>query len=404
MSVRAVPQIDVNLVDYDFNQDPYPTLERIRAAGPVVFNALVPDGYMVPGYKNVQRVMGNVRKFQQPTEFFVDLFGGIVFEAIDTPRHDEIRAVWAHEFRRDTLQEKWSETITEVVDARLDGFLERVESGETVDAVANLTRGIPTVMMAHLMAIPKDDYEDFAEWSDAMGTILEGMADPSPRGVETLRVASAGTAGLNRYIAGSIEERATRPGDDLISLMTIAAPTLEMPHEELVATNTQLVFAGNETTAKLMANALIVLANHPDQRRALVADRSLLPQAIEELHRFETIAQSGAPRIVINGDAEIEGTVIPEGATIQMLIGAANRDPSRWERPDEFDIFRAPQQHLGFGFGMHSCLGLSLGRLEIQIFLDRLLDRLPEWEVDGVIDYGTNFHIRGPRSVPVAKG
>jgi cytochrome P450 len=174
-----------------------------------------------------------------------------------------------------------------------------------------------------------------------------------------------------------------------------------MTDNEVIASNTQLVFAGNETTAKLMAHTLVSLAAHPDQRRLLAGDRSLIPQAIEEVHRWQTITQF-IDRDVRNGDVQLGGVVIPNGSVVTPMQGAANRDPARWETASSFDITRPPRQHLGFGFGMHSCIGLNLARLEAQIWLDRFLDELPDYEVVRDVDYGSNFQLRGPLAVQIA--
>jgi len=182
----------------------------------------------------------------------------------------------------------------------------------------------------------------------------------------------------------------------------VASPYAEsdMTEQEIIASNTQLVFAGNETTAKLMAHTLVTLAAHPDQRRRLAEDRTLVPAAIEEVHRFQTIAQF-MDRFV-RADVEIEGVLLPKRSVVTALEGAANRDPERWDDASSFDVTRPARQHLGFGFGMHSCIGLNLARLEATIWLDRLLDHLPEFEVVGDVDYGKNFQIRGPLAVHVA--
>jgi cytochrome P450 len=138
--------------------------------------------------------------------------------------------------------------------------------------------------------------------------------------------------------------------------------------------------AGNETTTRLIGWAGKVLADHPDQRRELVEDRSLLPNAIEELLRFEP----PAPHIgrYVAADVELHGSTVPAGSAILLLVGGANRDPRRFDDPDRFDIHRDVGQHLTFGYGIHYCLGAALARLEGRLALDEILTRFPEWEVD----------------------
>jgi cytochrome P450 len=397
--VHEAPSFDFNFVDREFNRDPYPVLEHIRELGPVVYNRSSPDAYMVPGFSDCRAVLADPRQFAQPTEFFLELFGGMVFEAYDTPRHDEIRGVWANAFRRDTLAAGRADLIARVVEQQLEPFAERLKAGEVVDAVPELTRPIPTLVVAEMLGVPQSMHSDFASWSDAMAGLREGTADPTPDGPLKVRAATDATAALNAYMSERVAA-APSAGDDLVTMMVRSEVGATMPAQELIANNTQLVFAGNETTSKLMAHVLVVLAAHPDQRHALVRDRSLLPQAVEEIHRYATVAQTGHKRVT-GGDAVIAGVPVPEGSMVQLLAGAANRDPARWNDPASFDIHRERKQHVGFGFGMHTCLGLNLTRLEVMILLDRLLDVIPDWEVAGDVEYGRGFFIRGPIVLPV---
>lgn len=376
-TLRKAPVLNVRFSDPEFREDGWAAYERIRAAGPVVYSPgpldagdLAPnDGYLLTGYRTCARVLGNVRKFQQPPEFYTNKFGDLVFEGIDGQRHDDIRGVWAHEFQRERLKEARLDIVEEVVAEHLDPFLDRVLAGETLDAVSELHRRIPLSVMLYMLDLPRSDHDMLLAWTDMMSGIA--LVD--------------GTAQINAYLAVVAEERAKNPGPDLISMMLTSDLAKTMTRGEIVANSGQLVFAGGGTTTSLMSSCLILLAKHPDQRRAAQADRTLMPQAIEEAMRFKGVTQVTAPRIVTDGDAEIDGVRVPEGAQAVPIVGAANRDPSRWDRPGEFDIVREHKGHLGFGFGMHNCLGLNLARLEVDIYLNRLLDRLPEWQIPAEI-------------------
>jgi cytochrome P450 len=276
-----------------------------------------------------------------------------------------------------------------------------VLDGETVDAVESLTRGIPTQVISNLLGIEEDRREEFSRWSDAMGAVATAMFDQSDAGRAALQAGLDATKLLNACISAEVQRRRTCPGGDLISTMVGSPVAATMTEAEITANNTQLVFAGNETTAKWMAHTLVALARHPDQRQALVQDRSLIPRALEEVLRYETIAQLGR-RTVRTVDARVAGVPIAEGDIVACLLGAADRDPNRWTQPNDFDISRPQKQHFGFGFGLHLCIGLNLARLEAQIWLDRLLDRLPQWQLAGDISYGVNFVLRGPSAVPIA--
>src|SRR5581483_6474504 len=284
----------------------------------------------------------------------------------------------------------------------LDEFVPRLLDGETLDAIEHLTRAIPTRVIAVLLGIDEGDQRQFSDWSDAMGAVAGALFDPSERGREILRAGLEATKQLNAYIADEVAKRRDRPGDDLISKMVTSPVAGTMSEAEIVANNTQLVFAGNETTAKWMAHTLVTLARHPDQRRALVAERARIPAALEEVLRYETVAQIGKRTVRAEG-AEVGGVPIPLGDTVTCLLGAADRDPARWARPAEFDTRRPAKNHFGFGFGLHYCLGINLARLETAIWLDHLFDRLPAWDLGGEIDYGINFVLRGPVAVPMAR-
>jgi cytochrome P450 len=401
-AVSEVPTFDVTFTEPGFNQDPYPVLEQIRALGPVVYNP-AQQKLMVTGYRDSARVLGNVRRFDSSglVEYFRSSFGGITMEALDSDRHHLVRAIWSEQFERQALHRQRG-LITEVVDSQLVEFAARVRDGETLDAIPEMIRNIPTLVIAHLLGIEPDMFAEFSAWSDAIGDISESIFDTSPAAAALVSKGVAATAALNEYIAEQVRRRRGRGGDDLISVMVESDyGRTGMELSEIVASNTQLVFAGNETTAKLMASTIVALAQHPDQRRALAADRSLIPAAFEETHRWQTLVQVGF-RWAVTDEASLVGVPVTAGTEVMVLAGAANRDPNRWERPAEFDIRRPGLQHLGFGFGMHVCLGLNLARLEAEIWLNRLMDLLPDFELaEDEVDYGLNFILRGPVAVPL---
>jgi cytochrome P450 len=171
-----------------------------------------------------------------------------------------------------------------------------------------------------------------------------------------------------------------------------------------VLTYTQvLAGAGNETTGRLVGWLAKVLAEHPDQRRELVEDRTLIPTAVDETLRYEPTGPHLARYVA--RDVEYYGTTVPEGSAMLLLVGSANRDERRYDRPDEFDIHRTDGQHLTFGYGLHFCLGASLARLEGRVALDELLTRFPEWHVDyDGITLSSTSTVRGWESMPIIVG
>ena len=402
-SATPVPVLNTTFFEPGFNEDPYPLIEEIRSRGRVVHNE-TRGTWMVTSYRDVVHVLGRAQHYTLPEGILLEVFGGPTMETIDDPaRHNAMRAIWAKDFQRGRLAEI-EPMIEQVVDDELGPFVERVRSGEVVDAITAMTRNIPTLVVAHLLGIETAMFAEFSAWSDAMGAMPEGALNPSEGGMAIVEKGQEASRELNAYIASQVAERRQSPTEDLIGKM-VAAPYARssMTEQEIVASNTQLVFAGNETTAKLMAHTLVSLAAHPDQRRRLVEERDLVPQAIEEVLRWQTIAQF-IDRQVQGEPAEIAGVELPVGSKVTVMHGAANRDPDRWDHPEAFDVARPHRPHLGFGTGMHSCIGLNLARLEVQIWLNRLLDLLPAYEVAGPVEYGANFQLRGPLAVEIAAG
>jgi cytochrome P450 len=186
--------------------------------------------------------------------------------------------------------------------------------------------------------------------------------------------------------ADYIEWRATHPSDDLMTQLLNAEFDDEhgdkrtLTRQEVLTYTAVIAGAGNETTGRLIGWLAKVLAEHPDQRRAIVDDRSLIPNAIDETLRFEPTGHATAR--YVTEDVEYYGATVPAGSSILLLMASANRDQRRYENPDVYDITRDDIQHLTFGYGMHFCLGASLARLEGKVALDELLNRFPEWDVD----------------------
>jgi cytochrome P450 len=399
----SIPSVSTDLQSERFNRDPYPVLAELRRIGPVVFHEGL-GRFLVLSFAGCTEVLGDVRRFDSSglAGFFEDHFGGLTMEALDDRRHDQMRAVWAPDFQRGRLDRRRN-LVVDVVRRFTVPFVERVRDGEVVDAMTTMTRGIPTLVMARMLGLEDDCWPQLAAWSEAMGRMSEGLRDPSSRGEALVRASHAATAELNAYLSGVLDERLSRPlaGDDLLSLMLRDDFGRSMSAQEVVASATQLVFAGTETTSKLMATTLVALAEYPDQAELVRADRALVPKVVEEVHRWRTLTQV-IPRHACADDSSVQGVPIPRGAAVDVLTGAANRDPHRWEDPDRFDVRRGFRGHLGFGHGMHICLGLSLARLEMQVWLDLVLDMLSGYRIAAPLDYGQNFNIRAPKEVLIA--
>ncbi|MGV0782667.1 cytochrome P450 [Mycolicibacterium sp. XJ775] len=400
------PLLSFDTTDPAFVAEPWGRYREIRDLGGIVFNERI-NRWMVGEFDLVKQILSAPSRFgsERGQVEHAAVFGGPTMEFYDGPHHDQIRSIWSGDFRPRALA-RLRPLIAEIVRSRLEPVAARLRDGETVEVVSELTRGIPTEVIAHMLGVEPEMVGQFTVWSDAMGASAEGYSMPNGHGADLIAAGKHATAQLNSYIREQLPRRGCPADDswDLIGTMVAHEYACEhMTEQEIVASNTQLVFAGNETTAKLLAQIVATLATHPDQRRALQADRTLALDAVEEVHRLETVSHS-IFRDVVGDGVTVGNVAMADGERITLLLGAANRDPRRWEQPDDFDVTRRKLSHLGFAFGLHSCLGMNLARLEAQIFLEELIGTVGDWQLAGPLDYGTNYTVRGPSRVLVSLG
>jgi cytochrome P450 len=293
-------------------------------------------------------------------------------------------------FTQRALARRENDLVAQVGGKLIDRFADRGRA----DLVREFTFPYPTQIIAGLLGLPREDYAQFQRWSISLLSII----------VNRERALAASEA-LRDYFIPILAARRAEPRDDLISSLAHAEIDGEkLADEEIFSFLRLLLPAGVETTYRSTGNLLLGLLSNPDQLDAVRADRSLIPQAIEEAVRWEppllTITR------VATRDTELAGVSIPAGSTVMPMLGSANRDEERWSDPDRFDVFRAQRPHIGFGHGTHVCLGMHLARLEMRVALELLFDRLPNLRLD---PEGDDPHIRGqvfrsPTSLPVLFG
>jgi cytochrome P450 len=239
------------------------------------------------------------------------------------------------------------------------------------DLVSMLSGPLPTTVIAEMLGVEAERLDDFKRWSD---DVVLGTSRPSDAAVRT-RVRKSG-AELRAYFERLIKRRRTNPGEDVITALVRAEEEREMlSASEILALAVLLLLAGNETTTNLIGNAVRNLLSHPAELAKVRADRTLVPSLVEEVLRYESSVQL-LPRQTAR-EVELEGGKIPAGATVFLLLGAANRDERKFPEPDRFDVTRNPQDHVAFGYGIHYCLGAPLARLEGRIALESLLFDCP---------------------------
>ncbi|MCE0765069.1 cytochrome P450 [Pseudonocardia kujensis] len=408
------PEYSINFMEPERNKNPFPELNALREMAPVVYNPAIKT-YMATTYSAARTVLRDEARFSQDVEFGRRFLGGETLTSTSKPFHTRIRAVLGPQLTRGSIDDA-SGWMTRTVHELVDPVIDRMLDGETVDPVTAAIHYIPAAVITEMLGLEPEGRERFRAWMPAIIGLadVDGQADPEIA-AELLRNGLAAQEEVKEYCGRLLRERRRNPGNDLIS--TLATSTLgeadqqgagddpdavtHFTEADFVAQISQLILAAQDNTAHLMSNMLILLARHPDQRRAIEHDRELLPQAMEEANRH-TGSIMFLPRLVRHGDVELEGYHIPNGARVWSLHGSADRDPSRWERPDDFDIFREYKTNIGFGFGAHNCIGVSLARKEVSLFLNRFLDRAPEWQLATEdFSFGSTFISRGPEAVPL---
>jgi cytochrome P450 len=280
----------------------------------------------------------------------------------------------------------------------LDAVEPDLRAGKPVDLMTKVCRPLPAYVIAYMMGVEDDMIPTVIRWSDLMAdATLSGFPvdydnDPHWLAAERARME------LAAYLKEQYAYRRNKPGKDLISTLVHARLGKELSEEAMTMNTRQLLFAGNETTAKWLGHILVTFGRRHDVREAVNTDRTLLAAAIEEVMRWQGVSQV-LPRDV-RTDMVLEGVQIKAGQEIIMIMGGANRDPERYPNPDELDIYRERKPHLGFGLGLHSCLGAVLARMEASEFTAAVLDRFPDFRVVEPVLY-TNFSLRGPSAVHV---
>ena len=372
---------DVRDVYYDpydvvLNADPYPMFRRLREEAPLYYNAQH-DFYALSRFTDVDKGLVDHGTFSSARGIILELIkanldippGLLIME--DPPIHDIHRKLLARMFTPRKIA-ALEPQIREFCAQSLDPL---IGSGH-IDFVADLGAQMPMKVISMLLGIPEDDQEFIRDRTNAQLRTEAGKPMNADHGLAT-----------GEIFAAYIDWRATHPSDDIMTeLLNVefvdeTGTTRRLTRDELLIYLNVVAGAGNETTTRLIGWAGKVLAEHPDQRRELVDNPALIPQAVEELLRFETPAPHAAR--YVTRDISFHGQTVPAGSVMMMLIGAACHDDRQFgSDSDEFNIHRPARQHLAFSVGTHFCLGSALARLEGRIALEEILKRFPEWEVD----------------------
>lgn len=387
-------QVRYDPFDAEISDDPYPTYRLLRDEAPV-YRAEESNTWVLSRHRDITAALLDHDSYcsvngvipTPPGVTFDQLLVPPMMIAMDPPRHDKLRALVSKAFtpRRIAALNDGIEDLVSELCQQLD------RSGGAADFAADFASIIPAVVIADLLGIPRSDRKQFRQWAT---TLVEVNPILYPEGLAT-------AAEVYAYFADFLAERRRKPREDLISALVQAEiDDTKLTDDELLGFCFMLLLAGYETTANLLSNAAVVLADHPDSRHRICADPTLLGPAIEELLRYDSSVQALAR--TLSREVRLHGVTMSQGDSVLLLFGSANRDERVFADPDVFDIDRKPEHQVAFGRGVHFCLGAGLARMEARIALRAFLARVPDWEVDSASAVRLrSCNIRGYRSLPI---
>jgi cytochrome P450 len=362
--------------DVDINANPYPTYARLREEAPLYYNQRY-DFWALSRHADVEKALINPATFSSRRGPILEMIkadfpspsGNILSE--DPPIHTKHRGLMSRVFTPRKMNALENQTR-----AYCAACLDPLVGTDRFDFVKDLGAEMPMRVIGMLLGIPEPDQTAVRDFADRQLRTRPG----EPMRMDERSMPSG------EMFAEYIDWRAKHPSDDLMTALLNAefedenGQVRKLTRQEVLTYTSVVAGAGNETTGRLIGWLGKVLGEHPDQRREIVQDRSLIPAVVDETLRFEPTGPHIARYVA--QDAEYYGTTVPAGSAILLLVGSANRDPDRYTDPDHFDIHRNEGAHLTFGYGIHFCLGASLARMEGRVALDEVLNRFPDWEID----------------------
>jgi cytochrome P450 len=386
-----------DLTDPGFVDDPYPWFAAARAESPMVWHE--PTGQWLAVTFDAanavlrSRALGRLWRDREPPERlepFNVLHRHQMMEN-EPPDHTRLRTLVAAAFNRGHV-----ERLRPRVRALAAGLLDQVDGNATFDVLADYAEPIPVSVIAELLGVPEADRHLLRPWSAAIVRMYEYGRPPE---TEPAAVAAAGE--FTTYMRALAADRRATPRDDLVSdLAREAADGQRLSDDELVASAILLLNAGHEASVNVFGNGMVALFRNPAELARVRTDPSVVETAVEEMIRYDAPLQLFER--TATADLDLDGVLVNRGEKVAALLGAANRDPAVFVDPDRMDVTRDPNPHLGFGAGIHFCLGAPLARLELQMSVPALLARFPRLELAEAPQLRPTFVLRGYQSVRVS--
>jgi hypothetical protein len=395
-----------NPFDPALRTNPYAVYASLRQDDPVHWNEMM-QAWLLSRYDDVFTVLRDHVRFSsertratniyvQQLEAYRQASGPIgrtpTMLSLDPPAHTRMRNLVNKAFTPRVV-ERVRPHIQDIADALIDALPDL----QRIDVMRDLAVPLPVIVIAETLGVSVSERERFKAWSSDVAGTLAGPFQPA----DVLDRARVSSNELADYFRDELNKRRRAPRDDLLTALLQAEEHGDLLSEdELLATCILLLVAGNETTTYLIGNGMLALLEFPDQRRRLQAEPSLIASAVDEMLRYDGPVQMTS-RIVME-EMEFRGKKMEPGQVILTLLGAANRDPAQFEDPDSLDIGRQNNRHLGFGYGIHYCVGAPLAVVEAQVAVNTLLRRFPEPEpAFETPEWGSSFILRGLKSLPI---
>jgi len=380
-------------------ENPYPYYAYLRCHAPAY--RVEPFGFWaISRYEDVDYVVRNPQLFSSAALMTV-MLGDLnpVPEApslisSDPPVHTRLRKL---------VNRAFTPRLISALEPRLRAItsqlIRRVTSEGEFDLIADLAIPLPVIVIAEMLGVEPERRGDFKRWSDDLVYAVNSASGVLAE-EDRARIRQS-TTEFRTYFQNTIAARRREPKEDLITGLVRAEEEQQaLTSDEILGLTTLLLIAGNETTTNLIGNAILALLDHPTELAKVRADSSLVPNLVEETLRYDTPVQNIFRQTT--GDVEMAGTTIPAGTPLLLLYGSANRDERKFPDPDRFDVTRDIQGHLGFGYGIHYCLGAQLARLEAKVVLEALLFHLPPWSrKEDCIQRVDSFLVRGAKTLPL---
>ena len=399
------PPVEFNPFVPAFRDNPYRSYQQLRQTDPVHWSDTF-NFWVLTRYADCVSVLRHSRASANPRDWerysdYAEALGGEGAAADmeqhwmllkNPPDHTRLRKLATKAFTPRVV-----EGMRPHIQHIIDDLLDQVTAQDGFDIIADLAFPLPVIVIAELIGVPVQDREQFKEWTGALARSLDPVITP-----EIAQAADRATESFVEYFTHLIAERRARPQQDMLSaLIAVEEEGERLSQDELLANVILLFAAGHETTMNLIGNGMLALFRHPDQLARLRAEPGLIQTAVEEFLRYDGSVQMTA-RTALD-DIEIGGKRIRKNQQALILLGSANHDPAQFANPDQLDITRQDNPHITFSHGIHHCLGAPLARIEAQLAINSLLERLPRLRLaTDAVEWREMVTLRGLRELPVA--